>query len=229
MSMIWGEIAEMFMSGAGNSADAAQEKWQHLNNAHRTLCATLDLPELHVPDAQVSAVQNQDWIDSPADIRSIDWIVHVETGRKLDPEPGGMRGRARFIEDGEVRPPLGQPSFYVAKGNKLFFRDTPSDATTTLLVSFWAHPDNVGDANLDEYPLVTAPYDMTLLKLALGNFFDIHPPVAPDGTVDYARAQVLLDKASGELAGIRSRTTDENLDRRQFQQQPGYNFSLWGR
>lgn len=228
MSMTWEQIASIFLSAAGNSEDAAREKWLHLNHAHRRIASSLDLPELHVPDATVATTANQDWVSAPAEIRSIDWITDVATGRKLDPEQGGMRGRSRYLEAGQTRPPTGTASYYVPKGNRIYLRDTP-DSVDTLLVSFWAHPDNVGDADLDDYPVTTQEYDMSLVKLALGNFFDLHPPIGPDGSVDYARAQALTDKGSSELDGIRTRATDENLDRRQYQRQSGYDFSIWGR
>jgi len=228
MSMTWGEIYGIFLTSAGNTEDAAKESWQHLNYAHRRITSSLDLPELHVPDATITTTADQDWITAPSVIRSIDWIEDTTTGRKLDPEPGGMRGRARYMESGEVRPPTGVMSFYVPKGNKIYLRDTP-DSADQLLVSFWAHPDNVGDADIDDYPLTTQEYDMALAKMALGNFFDFHPPILPDGQVDHSRAQMLTEKAGSDLDGIRTRVTDENLDRRQYQQQPGYDFGVRGR
>lgn len=228
MSMQWGDIHDLFLKTCGNSQDAPQEAWQHLNFMHRQLCASLELPELHIPDATEPTVKDQDYIDMDVDVYSIDWIVDKSTGRKIDPEPSGMRGRARYIETGQVRPPTGAIQFYQRSGNKIFLRDTPS-AIVTLLISFRMHPPQIADADRSKYPITPHQFDMALLKGAAANFFELHPPINPDGSMDYGRAAMLKGAVVDDIAAHKNPTGEENLDRRQWTRQQGYEFSVWGR
>lgn len=226
--MTVGEINELFLKTCGNSQDAAIEAWLHLNFAHRKICAMLELPELHVPDATVLTVANQDYVDSDADLYSIDWIVDSSTGRKMDPEPGGMRGRARYIETGEVRPPTGALQFYQRKGNRIYLRDVPSSAVK-LLISYRFHPPQLDDDERSNHLVTPHQYDMATVKMAASNFFELHPPILPDQSLDSLRARNLKESAMSDLGEQRSPDGEENLDRRQWTRQQGYQFSVWGR
>ncbi len=233
--MTWKQIERLFIKVTGATQDAHDEKWDHLNYAHRELCAHLELPELHVPDAEVTTVHQQDYIDVDDDVYNVDWIVDQSTGRKLNPEPGGMRGRARFIESGETRPPLGSHAFWVRKGSRIWLRDTPQQGAAgagsepKLLISFRFHPPVVGKDNWSEHPITPNQYDMALLKWAAANFFELHPPKNQEGAIDYQRGDKMMKSVATDLEAPKSPMAEENLDRREFYRQPGYSFNIQGR
>lgn len=231
--MTWGDIEDLFVKGAGATQDAHDEKYQHLNDAHRKLCAHLELPELYVPDASVQCVDQQDYIDVDDALYHVYSIVDTSTGRKLDPEPGGFRGRDRYIEDGETRPPLGSLQFYVRQGSRIWLRDTPQNDAAgnppTLKIAFRFHPEWVDSDSEDEHPIPPNQYDMLLVRWALASYFSIHPPKGPDGALDYNRSSKMMEAIQADLETPKNATTEENYDRRQFQRQMGYSFNVGNR
>jgi hypothetical protein len=227
--LTWFQVRDMYERACDSSELAIHETWLHINYAYRRVCAVLELPELHVPDATVDTVANQDYINMDSDVYSIDWIQDQETARKLDPEPNGMRGRVRFFESGEARPALGVPQFYVRKGNKIYLRDTP-DAIRTLNIGFRFHPAEVDSSDETKHPITPPQYDMAMVKIAAGNYFELHPPTnALDGTLDFTRGQQLKQSGITDLSEPKSPAAEENLDRRQYLRQEGYSFNIGGR
>lgn len=227
--MNWGEILEMYRRTCGQAEYAVDEQYQHLNYAYKRACSMLDLPELYVPQAEVQTVALQDWIDVDCDVYSIEWIQDRNTGTKLKPEQNGMRGRARYIEAGESRPPLGIPIWYVRKGSRIWLRDTPEDART-LMLSFRFNPADVDDTVLTEHPITPPQYDHAIIKLAAANYFELHPPEnSVDGGLDMQKAQVLKSGALADLTEPTPPSKEENLDKQTVMRQLGYSFNVMGR
>jgi hypothetical protein len=233
--MNWGEILDLFLRVCENTPDAQTEQWQHLNWAHEHVCGIIDPPELHVPNGRLTAAYDagpppvyQDWLATPSFVYHVDWIANKDDGRKLDPEPDGFRGRARYFEDGENRPPTGTPQFWVRRGNRIWFRDTPN-SELEFIYSYRRHPPKASNDSLETSPLAPPQYHMALVKFAGGNFFDLHPPMLPNGALDYQRAQGLLDGARVDMGEKDDPKAEENMDRRQYVKQMGYEFSIAGR
>lgn len=228
MSMTWGEIRDLYMRASGGSVDAVHEGYQHLTQSYRKLCALMELPELHVPDSEVTANSTEDFVEIDPDVYAVDYVINVKDGNRLDPEPGGMRGRSRYFESGETRPPLGDLNFYQRRGHRIYLRDTPR-VNTLLKISFRLHPPPVTEDMLDEHPITPQEYDMALATYAAGSYFTLHPPEIEGGMVDYQRGQNLMGSAFTDVDQNKKATTEENLDRRQWTTQRGYSFNLGGR
>ena len=227
--MEWKQIKRVFLQSVGETQDAHDELWEHLNFGYRWLFGTVDMPEHHIPDATVNTVANQDWIDVDDDLYAIDWITNTVDGRKLDPEWDGMRGRARYIDSGQVIPPTGSPKFYTRQGTKIFLRDTP-DAIIRLLISFRFFPEWVdATSDLTQHPLSPAQYDMAIVFRAVANYFKLHVPVLGDGQRDYVRAAEAKNAAVEIISEVEDPRAEEHLDRRSYVQQAGYDMGLRGR
>jgi hypothetical protein len=223
------EIERIFLRSAGESADAHQERWQHLNFGYRWLFGKIKVPEVYIPDATVNTTATEDWINVDNDLYSIGSIVNTTDGRKLDPERDGMRGRSRYIDAGTTKPPTGSPQYYIRQGNKIWLRDTP-DAVYALLISFRFLPEWIDEnTDLTQHPITPAQYDMAIVFRALGSFFTLHPPRRGDGTLDEGRKKELIQEARDLVGELVEPATEENLDRRQYVRQAGYSFNILGR
>lgn len=226
------EILHLFLKGAGNTPEAGIEKWIHLNESQRLLCGLLDLPQLHARTT-LSTVANQDYvtIDDTA-VYNVDWVVQRSTGRKLDPEPGGQRGRSRFFEVGQNRPPINANLTYWASmgvaggGTRVYLRDTP-DAIYTLDISYRQHPPTWSDATSKSgSPILPLQYHMALVRGAIGSYLQLHPPPLPEGGVDYSRGASMMEAVQAEITTPRNVVAEEQKDRRDYLQQAGYSFNI---
>lgn len=220
----WRTIRRLYLRGCGNSPVAMEDSWTNLNYAYREVCAQLQLPELHIPNATVNTVANQDWIELDCDVYSLDWIQDRTNGYKLKPEPGGMRGRARYMEPGQARPPIGEIHSYIRKGSRIWLRDTP-DSVRILMLSFRFHPPEIDDSNLAQHPITPPQYDMAIAKMAVSNFFVFNPPAGMDGP-DTRRSGQLRSEALADLVEPTAPEKEENLDREQYVRQHGYDFNV---
>lgn len=219
MRLTWGEIKDLYQRATGDQPNAEQESWRHLNGAHEAIFARLRLPQDHVDSAVVTVPAGDDRVARPVDLYAIDYIVNKTTGRKLDPEPAGARGRARYF-DTTGKPPVGEVTFYVAHGQEILLRGT-ADQDTTLQVSFKFHPADVGDANLDDHPLSPAQYDRAIALLATSYYFTFHPIYTPEGS-PIPKAQFFEEAAERIFANYNHPTALENADRRQWVIVEGY-------
>jgi hypothetical protein len=227
MSLSWADISELYHNGCGNSDFSFKERFTHITEAYRGICAVLEVPELYIPNATVSTVANQDWVEMDPDVYSLVSVNLKDTGLKLTPEPGGMRGRMRYYESDQVRPPIsGSVSFYVRKGNRLYLRDTP-DAIMTLIVAFRMHPPEItASTTLTEHPITPPQYDMALVRWAMGSYFSIHPPQVEAGVFDLQKGPALVEAAQEMLVEKRNPSAEEKLDTAHSTRQLGYDFGI---
>lgn len=223
--MTWEELINLYMKACGQTEDCATERFAHLNFAYRHLCGVLELPELHLSNATVTTVDGQDWVEMDCDVFSIDWIVNKSTGRKLDPEPAGSRGRAEFFEVGEDKPSEGPINFWVRRGNRLYLRNTPDDEID-LTVSFRFHPPTITVADLAEHPITPAQYDWALVRMAASNYFSIHIPMSNEGLPDYGRSERFMQQAIEQINQLKHPVAEEQKDRRDYIRQAGYDFGV---
>lgn len=225
MSLDWANILDLYMSGCGNSEAAISERFIHLTEGYRGACGSLDLPELYIIGATEPTIADQDYIEMDADVYSIYAVSLKDTGQKLDPEPAGFRGRKRFYETGYARPPISAGvNFYVRKGNRLYFRDTPDDIYT-MVIDFKVHPPAItSSTDLTEHPITPPQYDMALVRWAMGNYYLVHPGEDPnhgDNLIASAQSKLHAEKEDPVLKEIQ--------DIRGFTSQRGYDFGIGGR
>ncbi len=239
MSMSWGEILDLYVKGAGGGEYAIQEQYIHASEAHRRVIWLLDLPESHITDEEIQTVKDQDWVNIDPDVAgglddprfaAIDWVQDQTSGTKLRPEPGGMRGRVRYYEAGQKRPPLTvQSNFYVRKGSRLYLRDTP-DAVRTLVIGYMFNPLNITKDDVASRPITPDQYDFQIAQWAIGNYFKIHPPQGPEGVLLFSQGQQMIDNAKTTILGETTQAKDlESLDTQHYLKLQGYEFGLMGR
>lgn len=231
--MTVGEVLDHYLSIIGEEGQASREKYTHLNNGYRLICNRIDLPELHVPNAEVSTVAAQDYVEHDCGAYSIDWIVDKSTSQKLYPEPDGMRGRALFYEDTTGMPPQGNLFRYVRQGNRIYLRDTPKDVRT-LIIAFRTQPPTLDSSSLSGHLLTPEQYDMAVVYAAAASYLKSHPPMIPgaDGVsfVPDRQAWREMDELMKiELGEQKDPMAEENRDRRQTITLRGYSFSVGGR
>jgi len=226
MSLPWSDIFDLYISGCGGTNAAVGEKYVHVTEGYRGVCGTLDVPELYIPKATEGTVAGQDYIDMDPDVYSMHTVVNEDTGYKLQPEPGGFRGRSRYIQASTGMPPESDnPNYYVRKGNKLHLRDTPN-RVVTLLMSFKIHPPSLTrSTTITEHPITPPQYDMAIVRWAIGNYFLVHPPFA-DGGLDVNHGQGLINSAREMLVTPRDPVADETMDNNNFTRQLGYDFGI---
>lgn len=228
MSATWGEILRLYLQGAEGSVVAAEERYDHLNMAYRSLVAQLEIPELYQSDAEVNTVADQDWIALDCSVYSLISMVDLSKGRKLKREPDGLRGRAQYIEKTTGMPPSGQPEYYISAQNRILLRDTPPDIRT-LQVQYRMIPAWVVEANLGEHPLTPGQYDSVIVHMMLEKFFTLHPPSLPDGTRDYQRAGNFQAAVQLALQTTDNRNVEEEFDQETYFTQRGYSMNVLGR
>lgn len=225
MSLDWANITDLYMSGCGGSQACADERFLHLTEGYRGVCGSLDIPELYITGATEPTKAGQDYIEMDPDVYSMHSVVLQDTGQKLDPEPAGFRGRTRFYEAGQSRPPVSAGiNFYVRKGNRLWLRDTPADVYT-LILDFKLHPPAItSSTDLTEHPITPPQYDMAIVRWAMGNYFLVHPGDNPKHGDDLiAGAQQALH------AAVEDPVMNDVKDGRGFISQRGYDFGIGGR
>lgn len=229
MSLTWADAIDLYHNGCGHTDYSWKERFTHITEAYRGLCSVLEVPELYITGATQATVADQDYVDMDPDVYNVHNVILKETALKLIPEPGGMRGRARYFETDQVRPPTsGSVSFYVRKGNKLFLRDTPN-AIMTLIIDFRLHPPAITSlTTLTEHPITPPQYDMALVRWAMGSYFSIHPPISDRG-LDLNHGPAIIEAAKGMLAEKRSPVAEENRDQQHYMTQRGYDFGIGGR
>lgn len=224
MSHTWGELRTLFLSAAGDAAQATSEVLDHFTFALRDLCAKVDVPELFQPDARQDTIANQDYLDIDVDVYYIQSIVDLSTGHRLDEEPEANMGRSKFL-DTNGKPPVGEPQFWMRQGKRIYLRDTPA-GVRTLRLQYKFHPAEVTEADLILYPVTPNQYDEPLLWLALAKYYALHPPKLADGTPDYQRSDLLEQRALQRIVGVEDIKAMEGKARNNFVQQMGYNFNL---
>lgn len=230
MSLPWSDIFDLYMSGCGNTDAAVSERFVHITEGYRGVWGNVDdLPEKYITEATEDTIASQDYIEMDPDVYSMHTVVNEDTGYKLQPEPGGFRGRSRYIEAGTGMPPESDnPNYYVRKGNKLYLRDTPNQIVT-LAMSFKAHaPAITSSTDITEHPITPNQYDMAIVRWAMGNYYLVHPPRTDQG-LDMTHGQNLIDSARGMLLTPRSPVADETMDNNNYTRQLGYDFGIGGR
>jgi hypothetical protein len=227
MSLTWAEIIDLYHNGCGNAQFAFKERFTHVTEAYRGASSLLELPELYMPNATIATVANQDWVEVDPDVYSLVSASLKDTGLKLTPEPGGFRGRQRYYESDQVRPPVsGSVSFYVRKGNRVYLRDTP-DAIMTLIFAFRMHPPPVtSSTDLTEHPITPQQYDMALVRWAMGSYYSIHPPQVGENAFDLQKGPSLVKAAQEMLIERRNPAAEEKLDTQHYMRQQGYDFGI---
>lgn len=224
--MKWGRIRDSFVQAVEDKGAAQDEAWSYLSTAHRELFSTLDLPEDRVQDAEVTLSADTDSVTIPSTLYSVDKIVDKTTGYALDREQGGWTGRQQFLEAATGKPPSGEPSWWVRRGHRIYVRDMP-EADRTLLVSFKAHPTDLSEEFVDEYPLAPQQYDRTIVKMAVLQWWDLYPPMNAEDNADIPRVERLQQSIDRDLGRItKSQTEEQRKNESPWTRMWGYSMDL---
>ena len=231
MAFTWAQLRDYTLGVCGRTTEAVGEVYDHLTAGYRRLAALVDVEELYQPDARVTVIDGLDFLELDAEVFAIYTIVNLSTGQKLLPEEGGMRGRARFLEEGTGQPPRGSITHYARAGGRLYLRDT-AGGDQVLKLQYKVNPQDVTPAQLALHPLTPPHLDWALVWFAAANYFSAHPeqekyPGEQGGPT--VSAEALETKAMALLAEPKAAKSLENADRKEWVRQRGYSFNISGR
>lgn len=230
--MTWDQIRERFLLGTRNNTEASRSWSIYLTSAIREIATIVDIPELFQPFATTPTVANQDWVACDPDVLAIETVVDLSTGRKLDQEPDGYRGRSQYLDITTGKPSVSDPAYWVRRGNRIYLRGTPSDVRS-LRFSWYLQPPEVTAAMLSNHPITPAQYDDVLVLLALSGFTLEHPPDLErngERIPDTGASQRFRGRALERLQSMmKVSTAKEALDKNRVAYQPGYSFNVTGR
>jgi hypothetical protein len=114
-------------------------------------------------------------------------ILNKTEGFPLNPEPGGVIGRQRYLGTNGLPPP-GSVTHYVRDGVRLYVRQTPT-ANTTLMVRVRRAVVALTDSDLNSSPISPEQYDEAIIFHAAANYYLSHPreDAAGEGQPPYSQ------------------------------------------
>jgi hypothetical protein len=228
MAFTWAQIRDYYLGIAGRTTEAVAEAYDHMTAGYRRLCALVDVEELYQDDAQVTVPDGEDSVAMDADVYSIYYVFNLTHGFKLDPEEGGMRGRARYLEATTGKPPVGRITHYARAGGRLYLRDT-ADGDQALKLQYKLNPPDLDSSMLVQHPLTPAHLDWSLIWFSAANYYSAHPEqerAGAEGGAQGVSAMMLEGKAMALLAEPKPAKAHESLDRREWVRQRGYSFNV---
>lgn len=175
--MNWAEIRRLFISTCGQAPAATAEAYRHLTEGLSTISARLDLEEAESIDYGVATVASTDYVNLPSDLYHIIHVFELSSGQELEPEPGGIRGRANYLAQTTGMPSEGPPRWYARSGQKLYLRPTPDAATYTIKVRGKAQMTELTEADLGSDPVLPQQYHMAIMWAAAISFLQTHPKI----------------------------------------------------
>lgn len=220
--MTWAMIRKLFLQAVGDNQSARDEAWLHLTQALRLITTdpAIDVPELAVIDDTFVVVASTDYTEMSSldfDSLAIMDVFNKTRGYPIDPEPGGMTGRRRYL-DTTGKPPSGEVTHYVRDGTRLYVRSTPS-ANTTLIVRARRQVAALSSADENSSPPTPEQYDWPIIYRAAENYYSVHP-MAGEGAPDMAgRFRV---QAQGQINGLQNVRTVEDKAHRGTMRLRGY-------
>lgn len=233
MSLTWGQIRLHWKQIVGETSAAETEVYDHLTEGYRSVATNpaVRVPELAAIDESVTFTSGSDSFAMSGidfDTYAILDVFNKTGGYPLEPEPGGMTGRRRYL-DTTGKPPSGAVTHYQRDGVLLYVRNTP-DTDTVLIIRVQRQVPAITAADLNSSPLTPAQYDWPIIYAAASNFFSCHPRIEGDPPLNYASYYSGLAKEKiGERVDPR---VEEDRPRRAAFRVQGYSLmprSRWGR
>lgn len=227
--MNWAEIGQAFINATKQAEEAAANKFLYLNEGYRNVCSRVDVRELESTDETISTTSGQDYTVLPANVFSIIQVDNTSTGRRIEPEPSGIRGRSQFLNADSGAPPSGAPQYYVPSGSRLFLRPTP-DAVYTLRIRYKKHPEKIDETMEDQYPELPEHLHIAIAYAAAVSFMNLNPSLNEELQAVGATYSMLLQKAlDGRLTEPMLPKDRERYDQSGRQVIPGFSRfrSLW--
>lgn len=226
MRLQWSEIGDYYVYACGNATAAIDEKYAHLNAALQWLCDQVDVHELLANTTRDCTV-GRDYVELPPEAYSIYSVTDQTQKYRLDPEPGGMRGRTRYLVD-NGQPVSGSPRYYALLGTKLYLRDMPN-AADTLLIYYKKQPTKISEGDLSLYPIVPDQYHWPLVWYAAANYYSLHPEGSPDAPGTSPRGANLMQQAMAGIGMPPTQKQQQDTDRREWTRLAGYSVNVSGR
>lgn len=172
--MKWAEAKALYISACGGPSGAAAEAQIHLAEGVRWICSHTDFQEQDSQDTEKFTVAGQDYVDLPADVNNIITVVNLTTGKKLDAEPNGLRGRSLYWEEATGKPAQAEPNFWVRANDRLYLRGTPDDIYILRIV-YKEDPAIPEDDSMEAEIPVPDDYHMAVIYHAAISFLALHP------------------------------------------------------
>lgn len=223
----WGQLRDLYLSAIGDNAAGREERWTHLTKGFRqvTVDPDVDIPELAAIDESLVIAAGADY----AEMSGLDFTVFAllnvfnkTDGVPLNPEPGGMEGRARYL-DTTGKPPSGAVTHYMRDGTKLYVRNTPS-VETTLSVRARRQITALTDADISSTPLTPPQYDHAIVYFAVGSFYALHPKMSGEG-LPIREDERYNSMGKAEILRVKHPRQVEDKVRRETMRLRGYSMS----
>lgn len=227
--MNWAQIRQLYLSSC-NSVEASGVEWEiHLNEGYRRVCSRVDMRELETTDESVNSTDGQDFVALPSNVFSVIQVDNITTGRALQIEPAGMRGRSQYLDVNSGKPPEAEPMYWEPSAQRLYLRPTP-DSAYQLRIRYKVAPETVDQARLDESPQLPEHLHVAIAYAAAVSCYAAHPEANTErqttGMTRSVEYQQLLDKMLQDPFTPKDR---ERMDLRGRAVIPGFSRmrSLW--
>ena len=184
-AMTWAMLLRSFRDVTG-STGAAEEQFAHLTQGYRDVLNRVECPEVYVGELKVSIAADPvtvtDFLDyydlSSQNLHAIYSVLSLTDERPLYEEPGGMRGRDRFLEQDGAGSRMvateGVPRYYVRYEDKLYIRPRPSVATE-IVIRYRLQAPAITSADVNASPATPDQFDFAIVQFAAHNYFLLHP------------------------------------------------------
>lgn len=191
--MTWAQILKRYIAACGDTPAARDEAFDHLTEGGRAVAndaALAELPDLMgIDESVVITADTDNALISTIDLNvfAIQNVFNKTEGFPMNPEPGGMIGRQRYLETTGL-PPSGSVTHYVRDGVRLYVRQTPT-ANTTLMVRVRRAVVTLTNSDLNLSPITPPQYDEAIIFHAAANYFLSHPreDVAGEGQPSFSQ------------------------------------------
>jgi hypothetical protein len=193
--MTFEEIVRLYSSACGEAPAAYAERWLHITDAYRKVCAKLDLQQLEEDVSVLTTTAGVDWVALPTAVFHVLSLHNTSAGFPVQPEPSGMRGRERYLDEDTGIPSEGIVRYYAVTAQRIYLRQTPDDVYE-LNLRYKIQPTAISDSDLASSPATPSQWDMAIIAGAAASFMRLHP----DTDASYGEGQlprsVLLDQAA---------------------------------
>lgn len=213
MSLTWGEIRKRFVEACEGHDLANQRSWEHITEGYRMLLQRVDVPEAFVSEATVTvgsdaetAGEFLDYVEVDPEVYHIDSVVDMTNGTPLTPEPSGMPGRDRFLDDLDtgatrVKPPNGAPVHWVRQGTRVYLRPCPTTAVKLVIrYRTQGFTGKITSAESAKHPVTPQQFDWPIVLFSAYSYYVSHPiaDVTDEGT-RMARSAKFLQAAENAI------------------------------
>lgn len=220
--MNYAEIGNLFINSVKNPSGAASERFIHLTEGLRQVCARVDVRELETTDETIMTTDGQDYVVLPSNVFSVIQVDDITHGLRIQPEPSGMRGRSQYLDADSGKPSDGNPQWYDVTGQRMYLRPTPN-GSYQLRIRYKMDPGAVDDTMLDQSPPLPEHLHMAVVYAASISFLNVHPDANEEKEALGATLSMLMQQTlDKKINDAQSPKQNERFDQSGRLYMPGF-------